>query len=55
MKASWEIVRGIITDLKDRRGLSNAWDDIDDDIQLEIARVWMGIVEDGIGTLDVMG
>jgi trans-2-enoyl-CoA reductase len=41
-----EIVQKIIGNLTDRRGLRQAWDEIDEDIQTEIAETWQGIVKD---------
>ena len=34
----------LLDDLTDRRGLSNAWDEIDFDIQCEIIKTWEKIV-----------
>jgi hypothetical protein len=38
------IVNGIVSDLSDRCGLGDAWGEIDDDIQMEIAKEWIEIV-----------
>jgi hypothetical protein len=38
------IVRAIIYDLSDRRGLRHEWDQIDDDIKEEIRKQWTSIV-----------
>lgn len=37
------IIDAIIEDLTDRRGLRQAWEDIDEDIQQEIRNVWIEI------------
>lgn len=37
---SRRIVRGILQDLTDRRGLRHEWDRIDEDIRKEIVDVW---------------
>ena len=37
-------VRNIIKDLKDRRGLRQEWEQIDEDIQCEIQDVWVAWV-----------
>lgn len=39
------IVFDIVSDLTDRRGLRQEWDNIDDDIQEEIIQKWVNIVE----------
>jgi hypothetical protein len=39
------IVFDIVSDLTDRRGLRQEWDNIDDDIQEEIIKKWVYIVE----------
>lgn len=39
-------VQGIIDDFTDRRGLSGAWDGIDDDIKEEIIETWKQIIRD---------
>ena len=43
------IVRDILDDLTDRRGLRQEWEQIDDDIQGEIIEVWNKIVEKHFG------
>jgi hypothetical protein len=40
-----KIVKKIIADLTDRRGLRQEWEGIDDDIQKEIIEKWTDIVE----------
>ncbi len=40
-----EIITQILQDLKDRRGLRQAWEDIESDIQQEIASAWRTLVE----------
>lgn len=39
-----KIVDGILVDLTDRRGLRQAWEGIDDDIQDEIIAAWVDII-----------
>ena len=39
------IVFNLISDLTDRRGLRQEWDQIDEDIQEEIIQTWIDIVE----------
>lgn len=39
-----EIVSAIVRDLEDRGGISNEWDEIDDDTQAEIRQAWAEIV-----------
>jgi len=39
----------LVSDLKDRRGLSQEWDQIDDDIQDEIIETWINIVRVNMG------
>jgi hypothetical protein len=39
------IVDGIIADLKDRGGLGDEWDQIDEDTQQEIRETWIEIAE----------
>lgn len=43
------IVKAIVADLSDRRGLRHEWGHIDDDIRDEIVAKWTRIVEDGMG------
>ena len=43
---STSIVEAILSDLRDRRGLGNEWDNISDDIQEEVRATWIGIVDD---------
>lgn len=40
-----EIVFSILEDFTDRRGLKQAWNSIDEDIQKEILKTWMKIVK----------
>lgn len=42
------IVGEIIADITDRRGLRQAWDSIDEDIQREIRAAWRKIIEASI-------
>jgi len=39
-----QIVEGILTDLKDRRGLRQEWNAIDDEIRQQIVETWSAIV-----------
>lgn len=39
-----KIVEALITDLTDRRGLSDAWDSIDQETQEEIMTKWSNLV-----------
>jgi len=39
-----QIVREIVADLSDRRGLRHEWEQIDPDIQREIVETWTKIV-----------
>lgn len=41
-----KIVKDIIWDLSDRRGLKGEWNAIDDDIKREIRREWRRIVRE---------
>jgi hypothetical protein len=43
---AWRIVDKILNDLTDRAGLSDAWDEIDDETQAEIIAEWQDIVQD---------
>lgn len=38
------IVRAIVKDFTDRRGLRQQWDEIDDDVQAEILAKWQELV-----------
>lgn len=38
------VVNAIIADIRDRRGLKNAWNSIDEDIQKEIREEWANII-----------
>jgi len=40
-----ECIKQIIGDLTDRRGLDQAWDSIDEDIQQEIKEAWSSMIE----------
>jgi hypothetical protein len=44
MKTAERIVKAIITDFTDRRGLRQEWEQIDADIQQEIRETWLAIV-----------
>lgn len=46
--AARKAVDNIIADLKDRRGLRQEWEGIDDDVQQEIRKVWRQIVLDAV-------
>ena len=46
-----KIVDDIITDVTDRKGLRQEWEEIDEDIQEEIIDSWSGIAEKGIDWL----
>jgi hypothetical protein len=39
-----KIVEALITDLTDRKGLGNMWEEIDQDIQEEIMTKWVSLV-----------
>jgi len=41
-----QIVHEIIADMTDRRGLRQAWEQIDEDIRHEIAETWKKIAAD---------
>jgi hypothetical protein len=43
--ARW-IVDDIISDLSGRKGLDNEWDNIDSDVQREIATTWLNMTEE---------
>lgn len=45
MTLAERIVDGIISDLSDRRGLGQEWDQIDDDIKDDIRNKWINDVE----------
>lgn len=40
MNKKEKIVNMIISDICDRNGLQNIWEDIDDDVRQEIRRTW---------------
>ncbi len=42
------IVEDIVADLTGRRGLRQAWEDIDDDVQEEIKKKWITIVDEAM-------
>ena len=42
------IVKNIVKDLSDRRGLRHEWDNIDDDVKAEIIERWESIAEQAI-------
>jgi hypothetical protein len=42
-------VERIVSDLGDRRGLRQEWDEIDEDVQGEIMLVWVGIIVEECG------
>ena len=44
-----DAVQAILDDMSDRSGLSNAWDDIDADIQNEIREEWIKLVLQAMG------
>lgn len=43
-----KVVKGIVEDLRDRRGLKGEWNAIDKDIQQEIRDAWAKIVIAGL-------
>ena len=43
-----KIVMEIVEDICDRRGLSDVWDEIDEDIQEEIKNTWCCIIANNI-------
>ena len=45
---SESIAKMIVTDLRDRHGLSQAWDSIDADIQQEIRETWTLMARAGL-------
>jgi len=45
-KKPMEILNYIIEEIKSRRGLDNAWSDIDEDIQNEILDEWLVGIRD---------
>lgn len=42
-QAATKIVDDIVADFTDRRGLRQAWEDLDEDIQKEIINEWLDI------------
>ena len=48
VKNAADLVDKIIKDLNGRRGLRQAWEDIDDEIQDEIRLKWITIIDDGV-------
>jgi hypothetical protein len=44
LKTANKIVKRIVDDLTDRRGLRQEWEGIDDEIQKEIKSVWKKII-----------
>ena len=44
-----KIVDAILYDLTDRRGLRQAWEQIDNDIQEEIKKEWVKIISTSVG------
>ena len=46
-----QIVKDILADLTNRRGLRQEWEQIDDDIQKEIIKEWQTIVNSAIKDL----
>lgn len=44
-KISENIVNDIVSDITDRRGLGDEWENIDKDIQKEIIESWKDIVK----------
>ena len=43
--SSKKILFEIVRDFKDRRGLKQEWDEIDEDVQEEIFETWLEIIE----------
>ncbi len=48
MDKAEKIVKEILADLTDRRGLRQEWENIDDDIQEEIKSEWIKIVRSNL-------
>jgi len=48
MTNAQKAVKLILIDLCDRSGLQNAWDDIDEETQIEISNEWARIVDAAI-------
>ena len=44
MARSQNVLEAIISDLTDRRGLENEWDQIDEDVKQEIKDTWLEII-----------
>ena len=42
------IVHALLDDLRDRSGLQDAWDTIDDDTKVEIVLAWAMIIDDNM-------
>jgi len=53
MDKAEKIVKEILADLTDRRGLRQEWENIDNDIQDEIKSEWIQIVRNHLKTKDV--
>lgn len=51
-KTAKKIVEALVTDLTDRRGLVDAWDSIDQDVQEEIMTKWVDLVRETSGEID---
>lgn len=47
-KLAIRIVNAIIKDFTDRRGLRQVWEEIDEDVRLEIKTEWIKIVQEEI-------
>lgn len=45
MTKAEKIVKAILADMTDRRGLRQEWEQIDEDIQAEIKTTWTELVE----------
>lgn len=45
MSTAQQIVKDIIEDLSDRRGLRHEWEQIDDDVKVDIVSTWEAIVQ----------
>lgn len=50
MARALNATEAIIAELRDRSGLSDAWDQIDEETQIEITFAWASIIADAIRT-----
>lgn len=49
MTKAEKIVESIIIDILGRKGIGNAWENIDEDIQIEMAETWISEVDKILG------